>query len=121
MIKPQEYLQLLQAGYTPDQIAPLMSDPTPTPDPAPTPVPDPAPAPAPDPAQAPAPDPAQATAPDPAPAQAPAPAENEVQSMLRQIIGMMQGNNINTNTQPPAQTVDAADALASILTPTVNK
>lgn len=113
MIKPQEYLQLLQAGYTPDQIAPLMSDPTPTPDPAPTPVPDPAPAPAPDPAQAPA--------PDPAPAQAPAPAENEVQSMLRQIIGMMQGNNINTNTQPPAQTVDAADALASILTPTVNK
>lgn len=115
MIPIKTAMALLNMGYSQDDISALDNSPAADPTLAPAPAADPTPAPAP----AADPTPAPAPAADPAPAQART--ENETQTLLREILGMMRTNNINTNAQPPAQAMDATAALASILAPTPTK
>lgn len=123
----QEILQLMQGGFTHDEIIALTQE---TPVPAPVPVPGPAPDPEPAPAQVdePAPVPAANPAPEPAPAAAPEPdqvqqllkAQAELQRQVAQLTSTLQANAIATSVLPggiPKQP-DAAEALAEIIRPT---
>ena len=123
----QEILQLMQGGFTHDEIIALTQE---TPVPAPVPVPGPASDPEPAPAQVdePAPVPAANPAPEPAPAAAPEPdqiaqllkAQAELQRQVAQLTSTLQANAIANSVLPggiPHQP-DAAEALAEIIRPT---
>lgn len=101
----KQYLDLQAAGYTPAEIAAYESDAT-----------DPTPAPAADPAPATAPTPAPVTDPTPAPAAdpTPAPAETETQKLLKQMLGLLQSQNIRRAEQPTDTAPDAAQTMAAI-------
>ena len=120
----QEILQLMQGGFTHDEIIALTQE---TPVPAPVPVPGPAPDPEPAPAQIDEPSavPAANPAPEPAPAAAPEPdqiaqllrAQAELQRQVAQLTSTLQANAIATSVLPggiPKQP-DAAEALAEII------
>ena len=94
---------------------PSLQDPAPTAAPTPDPTPTPAPDPAPDPIQT-----AAATgtsAPGSAAAATTPPAESETVQLLREMLGLIQKNNINSlgGTPPAAETADAI--LAKIINP----
>lgn len=123
----QEILQLMQGGFTHDEIIALTQE---TPVPAPVPVSDPAPdpEPAPAPVDEPSPVPAADPAPEPAPTAAPEPdqvqqllkAQAELQRQVAQLTSTIQANAIATSILPggiPKQP-DAAEALAEIIRPT---
>ena len=122
----QEILQLMQGGFTHDEIMQLVSlgtvpasapapEPTPEPDHEPTPAPDPAPAAAPDPV--PAPEPAQPSIGDLMKAQ------QEIQMQISKLTGAIQANAIFQSMQPGGipQAPDAADVLGQIIRPTRSK
>ena len=127
----QEIIQLLQGGFTHDEIIALTQTPAaPAPDsvPAPAPAPEPQPTPADEPAPAPVPAPAPAPAPEPAPA-ADQPdmmklfqgmaAQTEMQKQMATLTGAIQANAI-ANSQLPGgnpNPPDAASALAEIIRP----
>lgn len=128
----QEILQLLQGGFTHDEIIALTQTsaaPAPDPVPAPAPTPEPAPAPADEPAPAPVPAPAPTPAPEPAPAadqpdmvklfQGMMAAQTEIQKQMATLTGAIQANAI-ANSQLPGgnpNPPDAAAALAEIIRP----
>lgn len=120
--------ELIKSGYTQSQIEQIgkifdikqAADPAPSPDPAPTPSPSPAPSP-----EAPA-TPTPSAPPPPAdkvtaatPAPDPAASDSETVTLLKQLLGIVQTNNINSmGMKREAENVDAAEILAEILTPT---
>lgn len=110
--------QLIQKGYTQEQIKDLYSvfgdgDQIPPPNPNPTPNPDTTP---PDPAPN---DPTPTPNPEnkPQPTDTTPPAESETTKMLKEIIGMMQKGNINglQNNLPKPESVE--DILAKVINP----
>ena len=135
---------LIKAGLTEDQIKTVMGifpdtnpapNPTPAPDPTPAPVPTPAPSPAPSPAPVPTPAPSPAPSPaansqppvaalaantSPAPSTTPAApaAESETVALLREMLGLVRQNNINSLGNTPPAEKDGAQVLAEILNPT---
>lgn len=123
----QEILQLMQGGFTHDEIIALTQE---TPVPAPVPVPGPAldPEPAPAPVDEPAPVPSADPAPEPSPAAAPGPdqiaqllkANADLQQQVAHLTSTLQANAIANSVLPggiPKQP-DAAEALAEIIRPT---
>lgn len=128
----QEIIQLLQGGFTHDEIIALSQTPAapaPDPVPAPAPAPEPQPAPADEPAPAPVPAPAPAPAPEPAPAadqpdmvklfQGMVAAQTEMQRQMATLTSAIQANAI-ANSQIPGgnpNPPDAAAALAEIIRP----
>ena len=128
----QEILQLLQGGFTHDEIIALTQTsaaPAPDPVPAPAPAPEPQPSPADEPAPAPVPAPAPAPAPEPTPAadqpdmmklfQGMMAAQTEMQKQMATLTGAIQSNAI-ANSQLPGgnpNPPDAAAALAEIIRP----
>lgn len=104
-----QYLDLREAGYTNAEIAEYNAGSAPDPD---TPVQDMVDTPAP-------------TAPvenNPQPTTEqhvtnPAPVENETQQLLRQMLGILQGQNINQREQPSIPTTDPAATMAAVLGP----
>ena len=123
----QEILQLMQGGFTHDEIIALTQE---TPVPATVPVPGPAPDPEPAPAQVdePAPVPAANPAPEPAPAAAPGPdqiaqllqANADLQQQVAHLTSTLQANAISQSMIPGGtpQQPDAAQTLAQIIRPT---
>ena len=122
----QEILQLMQGGFTHDEIIQLVSPgsvPAPAPAPEPTPEPDiePTPAPAPDPAPV----------PDPVPAPEPAQptigdlmrANQELQLQVAKLTSTLQANAISGSMIPGGmpQAPDAAAVLGQIIRPTRSK
>ena len=128
----QEIIQLLQGGFTHDEIIALTQTPAapaPDPVPAPAPAPEPQPSPADEPAPAPVPAPAPAPAPEPAPAadqpdmvklfQGMVAAQTEMQRQMATLTSAIQANAI-ANSQIPGgnpNPPDAAAALAEIIRP----
>lgn len=128
----QEIIQLLQGGFTHDEIIALTQTsaaPAPDPVPAPAPAPEPQPSPADEPAPAPAPAPVPAPAPEPAQAadqpdmvklfQGMMAAQTEMQKQMATLTGAIQANAI-ANSQLPGgnpNPPDAASALAEIIRP----
>lgn len=128
----QEIIQLLQGGFTHDEIIALTQTPAapaPDPIPAPAPAPEPQPSPADESAPSPVPAPAPATAPEPAPAadqpdmvklfQSMMAAQTEMQKQMATLTGAIQANAI-ANSQLPGgnpNPPDAASALAEIIRP----
>ena len=125
----QEILQLMQGGFTHDEIIQLCTNDT---VPAPVPAPEPAPAPAPEPA------PAQAQAPAPVPDPVPAPepdqpnisdlinANRELQLQVAKLTSAVQANAIQNSLLPGVGTPKsseeaAADVIAQIIRPTRKK
>ena len=119
----QEILQLMQGGFTHDEIMQLVtpgtvpapaptSEPTPEPDNEPTPAPAPAPAPVPDPV--PAPEPAQPSIGDLIKA------NQDLQQQVAKLTSAMQANAIFSSMMPGGmpQAPDAADVLGQIIRPT---
>ena len=126
----QEIIQLLQGGFTHDEIIALTQTPAaPAPDsvPAPAPAPEPQPAPADEPAPAPVPAPAPAPAPEPAPdPDAIAKllqANSELQQQVAHLTSTLQANAIAQSMIPGGtpQQPDAAQTLAQIIRPTRSK
>lgn len=129
----QEIIQLLQGGFTHDEIMALVQTPS---APAPVPVPDPAPTPEPSPAPADEPTPAPVPAPAPTPAPEPAPAadqpdmvklfqgmmaaQTEMQKQMATLTGAIQANAIAGSQIPGGipNPPDAASVLAEIIRPT---
>ena len=123
----QEILQLLNGGFTHDEIIALTQAPA---APAPDPVPAPAPAPEPQPSPADEPPPAPVPAPAPAPSPEPAPAADqladllkanaELQKQVAQLTSTIQANAIANSMLPGGtpQQPDAAATLAQIIRPT---
>lgn len=121
---------LIKAGLTEDQIKTVMGifpdtnpapNPTPAPDPTPAPVPTPAPSPAPSPAansQPPVAAPAANTSPAPSTTPAAPAAESETVALLREMLGLVRQNNINSLGNTPPAEKDGAQVLAEILNPT---
>lgn len=102
-----EYIQLCRAGYTAEEINGYCNSLVDNPDPAPV-VDNPAPAPVVDnPASAPVVD-------NPAPA---VPQENETQTMLRELLGIVRAGNINNLSVPNQPQVDPCEVMGSILSP----
>ena len=126
----QEILQLLNEGFTHDEIIALTQT---SPAPAPDPVPAPAPAPEPQPSPAGEPTPAPVPAPAPAPAPEPAPAADqladllkanaELQKQVAQLTSTIQANAIANSMLPGGtpQQPDAASVLGQIIRPTRSK
>lgn len=120
----QEILQLLQGGFTHDEIIALTQAPAssvPVPDPAPT--QEPAPAPADEPSPAPAAEPSPE--PDPAPDSIAAllKAQADLQKQVAQLTSTLQANAIANSMMPggmPSQP-DAAQVLGQIIRPTRSK
>ena len=122
----QEILQLMQGGFTHDEIIQLCTNGS---VPAPAPAPEPAPAPDPEPAPAPAP----APAPDPAPVPAPEPdqpniadlikANQDLQLQVAKLTSAVQANAIQNSMLPGGtpKAPDAADVLGQIIRPTRKK
>ena len=131
----QEILQLLQGGFTHDEIIAFTQSPAapaPDPVPAPVPAPEPQPAPADEPAPAPVPAPAPTPAPEPAPAadqQSIADlirANQELQLQVAKLTSTMQANAIAGSVIPgglPTKAPEeaAADVIAQIIRPTRKK
>ena len=122
----QEILQLMQGGFTHDEIMQLVSPgsvPAPAPAPEPTPEPDNEPTPAPAPAQ----DPVPAPVPDPEPSQPSIgdlmKAQQEIQMQIAKLTGAIQANAISQSMQPGGvpQAPDAAQVLGEIIRPTRGK
>lgn len=122
----QEILQLMQGGFTHDEIMQLVSPgsvPAPAPTPEPTPEPDNEPTPAPAPIPAPAPDPV----PDPEPNQPTIgdlmKANQDLQFQIAKLTSALQANAISTSMQPGGipQAPDAAQVLGEIIRPTRGK
>ena len=123
----QEILQLLQGGFTHDEIIALTQT---SPAPAPDPVPSPAPAPEPQPSPADEPTPAPVPAPAPTPAPEPAPAIDQIDKLLKanadlqkkvaQLTSTIQANAITQSMLPGGvpQQPDAAQTLGQIIRPT---
>lgn len=120
----QEILQLLQGGFTHDEIIALTQTPA-----SPVPVPDPAPTP--EPAPAPADEPTPAPAAEPSPEPYPAPdsiaalltAQADLQKQVAQLTSTLQANAIANSMMPggmPSQP-DAAQVLGQIIRPTRSK
>lgn len=126
----QEILQLMQGGFTHDEIIALTQE---SPVPAPVPVPGPAPDPEPAPAQVNEPSPVPATdpAPEPAPEAAPGPdqiaqllkANADLQQQVAHLTSTLQANAISQSMIPGGlpQQPDAAQTLAQIIRPTRSK
>ena len=122
----QEILQLMQGGFTHDEIMQLVS-----PDTVPAPAPAPEPAPEPDNEPTPAPAPAPAAAPDPVPAPEPAQpsigdlmkANQELQLQVAKLTSTLQANAIAGSMIPGGvpQAPDAAAVLGQIIRPTRSK
>ena len=123
----QEILQLLQGGFTHDEIIALtQTSAAPAPDPVPAPAPDSEPQPSP--ADEPAPAPVPAPAPTPAPEPAPDPeaiskllqANSELQQQVAHLTSTLQANAIAQSMIPGGtpQQPDAAATLAQIIRPT---
>lgn len=128
----QEIIQLMNGGFTHDEIIALTQTSVPAPTdtvPAPAPAPEPQPTPADEPAPAPVPAPAPAPAPEPAPAadqpdmvklfQGMMAAQTEMQKQMATLTGAIQANAI-ANSQLPGgnpNPPDAASALAEIIRP----
>lgn len=119
----QEILQLMQGGFTHDEIMQLVtpgSVPAPAPAPEPTPEPDNEPTPAP----APVLDPAPAPVPAPEPAQPNIgdliKANQDLQLQVAKLTSAMQANAISSSMMPGGmpQAPDAADVLGQIIRPT---
>ena len=119
----QEILQLMQGGFTHDEIMQLCSHDT---VPAPAPAPEPTSTPADEPS--PAPDPVPAAAPDPVPAPEPdqpsisdlIKANQDLQLQVAKLTSTMQANAIASSMIPGGmpKAPDAADVLAQIIRPT---
>ena len=119
----QEILQLMQGGFTHDEIIQLV---TPGSVPAPAPAPEPTPEPDNEPTPAPAPDPA--AAPDPVPAPEPAQpsigdlikANQDLQLQVAKLTSAMQANAISSSMMPGGmpQAPDASAVLGQIIRPT---
>ena len=122
----QEILQLMQGGFTHDEIMQLVSpgsvtasapapEPTPEPDNEPTPAPAPAPDPVPDPV--PAPEPAQPSIGDLIKA------NQDLQLQVAKLTSTLQANAISNSMQPGGmpQAPDAALVLGEIIRPTRGK
>lgn len=126
----QEILQLMQGGFTHDEIIALTQE---TPVSAPVSVPGPAPDPEPAPAQVdePAPVPAANPAPEPTPAAAPGPdqiaqllkANADLQQQVAHLTSTLQATAIANSMIPGGvpQQPDAAQTLAQIIRPTRSK
>lgn len=126
----QEILQLLQGGFTHDEIIALTQTsaaPAPDPIPAPAPAAEPQPAPADEPAPAPFPAPAPAPAPEPTPdpdaISKLLQANSELQQQVAHLTSTLQANAIAQSMIPGGtpQQPDAAQALAQIIRPTRSK
>ena len=122
----QEILQLMQGGFTHDEIMQLVSGstvPAPAPTPEPTPTPADEPTPAPDPVPAPAPAPVPAPEPDQPNLSDLIRANQELQLKVANLTSTMQANAIAGSMMPggmPKQP-DAADVLGQIIRPTRSK
>lgn len=119
----QEILQLMQGGFTHDEILQLVSpDSVPAPAPAPesTPEPDNEPAPAPDPAPAPVPDPVPAQEHDQPNIGDLIKANQDLQLQVAKLTSAMQANAIASSMMPGGmpQAPDAAAVLGQIIRPT---
>ena len=119
----QEILQLMQGGFTHDEIMHLCSpDTVPSPAPAPEPTPTPAdePTPAPDPVPAPAPDPVPAPEPDQPSISDLIKANQDLQLQVAKLTSTMQSNAIASSMIPGGmpKAPDASDVLAQIIRPT---
>ena len=120
-----QILQLMQGGFTHDEIMQLTGTTVPTPAPAP----EPAPAPDPEPAPAPAPDPVPAPAPVPTPEPAQPDladlirANQELQQQMATLTSAVQANAIANSMLPGGnpQQPDAAAVLGQIIRPTRSK
>ena len=121
----EQILQLIQGGFTHDEIMQLTGTavPTPAPAPEPTPTPDPEPTPS----QAPDPVPAPAPVPAPEPAQPDLSdlikANAELQKQMAQLTSAVQANAIAHTMLPGGvpQQPDAAQVLGEIIRPTRSK
>lgn len=123
----QEIIQLLQGGFSHDEIIALTQVPAAL---APDPVPAPAPAPEPQPAPVAEPAPAPAPAPAPTPATEPAPAADQIENLLKanrelqqqvaHLTSTLQANAISQSMLPGGvpQQPDAAQTLGQIIRPT---
>ena len=122
----QEILQLMQGGFTHDEIIQLCTNgsvPAPAPAPEPAPAPDPEPAPAPAPAPAPVPDPVPAPEPDQPSIADLIKANQDLQLQVAKLTSTVQANAIASSMMPgglPHQP-DAADVLGQIIRPTRSK
>lgn len=119
----QEILQLMQGGFTHDEIMQLCSpDTVPAHAPAPEPTPTPAdePTPAPDPVPASAPDPVQAPEPDQPSISDLIKANQDLQLQVAKLTSTMQANAIANSMLPGGmpKAPDASDVLAQIIRPT---
>ena len=119
-----ELLQLIQGGFTHDEIIQLCSPDTvpaaaPTPEPSPAPADEPTPAPVP----APAPTPAPETTPDPDAISKLLQANSELQQQVAHLTSTLQANAIAQSMIPGGnpQQPDAAQTLAQIIRPTRSK
>ena len=126
----QEIIQLMQGGFTHDEIIALVQTPAapapdPVPAPAPTPEPSPAPAdePTPAPVPAPAPTPAPETTPDPDAISKLLQTNSELQQQVAHLTSTLQANAIAQSMIPGGnpQQPDAAQTLAQIIRPTRSK
>ena len=121
----EQILQLIQGGFTHDEIMQLTGSTVPTPAPAPEPTPEPVDEPTPAPAPAPAP------APDPVPAPEPSQpsisdlirANQELQQQMATLTSAVQANAIANSMLPGGvpQQPDAAQVLGEIIRPTRSK
>ena len=122
----QEILQLMQGGFTHDEIMQLVSPgsvPAPAPAPEPTPEPDHEPTPAQAPAPAPVPDPVPAPEPDQPSIADLIKANQELQLQVAKLTSTVQANAIAGSMMPggvPHQP-DAAEILGQIIRPTRSK
>ena len=125
-MKAQEILQLMQGGFTHDEIMQLVSNesvPASSPAPEPTPEPDHEPTPTPAPAPAPVPDPVPAPEPDQPSIADLIKANQELQLQVAKLTSTVQANAIAGSMMPggvPHQP-DAADVLGQIIRPTRSK
>lgn len=121
-----EILQLMQGGFTHDEIMQLVSPgtvPAPAPAPEPTPEPDHEPTPAPAPAPDPAPAPVPAAEPDQPSIADLIKANQDLQLQVAKLTSTMQANAIAGSMIPGGmpQQPDAADVLGQIIRPTRSK
>ena len=122
----QEILQLMQGGFTHDEIMQLVSPdsvPAPAPAPEPTPEPDNEPTPAPAPAPDPVPAPVPATEPNQPNIADMIKANQDLQLQVAKLTSTLQANAISNSMQPGGmpQAPDASQVLGEIIRPTRGK
>ena len=108
----QELMNLVNAGFTKQEILAITGQLNAEPAKAPDPVPDPEPAKAPDPA----PDPEPAKAPDPVP-DATQSAIDQLTAQVTKLTTLVQRSNILSSEQPEMKQQSAEDIIASIIFP----